>query len=212
MAPIVGPRFKCTVTKNFDFCAQCESTKEHPHAFLKIAKPDQAPRAMFTVIDETVPGEADIDINVNDLQNLGQAIGFSSTQSLFPMFRHHRGGPHGRRHHGPRGENTAEGGPMPRHCGPRGMGRGLKNQVGFFMRQMFGDQAMHTGEETGGQRCHKKAMTAKGLVARKNPKRAIPLNHPKIDHVHVACPGEELVVDVTFRNGGMHSYRAGFHV
>lgn len=40
VAPIVGPRFKCTVRKNFDYCSACESTKASPHAFLKIPTPD----------------------------------------------------------------------------------------------------------------------------------------------------------------------------
>jgi len=40
VAPIVGPRFKCTVRKNFDYCSACEATKASPHAFLKIPTPD----------------------------------------------------------------------------------------------------------------------------------------------------------------------------
>lgn len=52
VAPILGPRYKCTVRKNFDYCAACEATKDHPHAFLKINDPAQAPRAMFTVMNE----------------------------------------------------------------------------------------------------------------------------------------------------------------
>lgn len=38
MSPIIGPRYKCTVLKNFDFCANCEESKDHPHAFLKIKR------------------------------------------------------------------------------------------------------------------------------------------------------------------------------
>lgn len=52
--------------KNFDYCGACEASKKSPHAFLKINKPDQAPRAMFTVINEDMPGQADMDINVGD--------------------------------------------------------------------------------------------------------------------------------------------------
>merc|ERR1719265_452335 len=43
MAPIVGPRYKCTVRKDFDYCARCEETKPHPHSFLKINEPGKAP-------------------------------------------------------------------------------------------------------------------------------------------------------------------------
>lgn len=55
VAPILGARYKCTVRKNFDYCAACEATKDHPHAFLKINDPAQAPRAMFTVMNEDEP-------------------------------------------------------------------------------------------------------------------------------------------------------------
>ena len=37
--PIVGPRFKCTVLKDFDYCSKCEATKPHPHPFIKINDP-----------------------------------------------------------------------------------------------------------------------------------------------------------------------------
>lgn len=64
MCPIVGPRFKCTVTKDFDYCSKCEESKNHPHAMLKLNKPGQAPTAIFTTIDENTPGKADIERDV----------------------------------------------------------------------------------------------------------------------------------------------------
>jgi len=36
MFPIVGIRYKCAECPDFDFCEECEETKEHPHVFLKI--------------------------------------------------------------------------------------------------------------------------------------------------------------------------------
>jgi hypothetical protein len=54
--PIVGARFKCSVCQDFDFCSVCEATKQHDHPFLKINKPEQAPVAMVTVVDEKMPG------------------------------------------------------------------------------------------------------------------------------------------------------------
>ena len=53
--PIVGPRYKCSVMKDFDFCSECEASKKHDYPFLKINKPTQAPVAMMTVIDEKTP-------------------------------------------------------------------------------------------------------------------------------------------------------------
>ena len=40
--PIVGPRYKCSVCEDFDFCSTCEEKGGHPHPFLKINKPAQA--------------------------------------------------------------------------------------------------------------------------------------------------------------------------
>lgn len=277
MDPIVGPRFKCTVRKNFDYCANCERTKESPHAFLKIDTPAQAPRAMFTIIDENTPGEADIDIN---LDNMGQA---------FQQFGHHFGGmggrggrcgPWGRRGHGPHGGMGGMRGPHgPPHgprfqnedgtpnegrgpcggmrgmrgphgprfqnqdgtpnegmgpcgkdwgkkwggCGkkwgqdgqnwgngngPCGMNKHMKNKIGYFMRQMFGDQAMHNADETdqptyGNKNDH--------FVHRKNPRRAIPMSHPG-QKVHVGCVGDVIMVELVFRNGGNHKYHETFHM
>jgi len=52
VSPIIGDLYKCSVLKDFDFCQQCEATKPHPHAFLKIKRPEQRPTAMFTVISD----------------------------------------------------------------------------------------------------------------------------------------------------------------
>jgi len=34
--PIVGIRYKCTVCYDFDYCENCEATKEHTHNFIKM--------------------------------------------------------------------------------------------------------------------------------------------------------------------------------
>lgn len=49
---IEGIRYKCSVCEDFDFCEECENTKEHPHSFLKIRNPGKAPLALFTVIQD----------------------------------------------------------------------------------------------------------------------------------------------------------------
>lgn len=52
MAPIVGPRYKCAVCKNFDFCAKCEEYQGHDHPFLKITDPEVVPELMISAIHE----------------------------------------------------------------------------------------------------------------------------------------------------------------
>lgn len=67
VCPIVGPRYKCSVRKNFDLCAKCEERGEHPYAFLKINNPDQAPTAIFAVLDENQHPEVKTDGDINNL-------------------------------------------------------------------------------------------------------------------------------------------------
>ena len=35
-SPIVGPKFHCTVCKNFDFCRECQTHTYHPHPFTRL--------------------------------------------------------------------------------------------------------------------------------------------------------------------------------
>ena len=56
VAPILGVRYKCSVCKNFDFCEKCEDSKDHPHAFLKIKRAQDAPKVMMTTIDDAMEG------------------------------------------------------------------------------------------------------------------------------------------------------------
>jgi len=89
--PIKGIRYKCSICKNFDFCATCEERRGHDHPFLKIYKPEQVPKAMFTVINENMKNaKADIEQNV-DQQN----------SQMPDFFRNLMGGMPGRgMHHG----------------------------------------------------------------------------------------------------------------
>lgn len=52
MVPILGPRYKCSVCENFDFCPNCEATKPHDHLFIKIRAPGLRPARIVTVLGE----------------------------------------------------------------------------------------------------------------------------------------------------------------
>lgn len=73
MFPIVGVRYKCSVLKDFDYCEKCEATKDHEYAFLKIKRERDAPKAIFTTIDDSKHmqnAKADIDIDIQNPQAL----------------------------------------------------------------------------------------------------------------------------------------------
>jgi len=55
VGPIQGLRYKCSVCKNFDYCASCEERLGHDHAFLKIRKNGGAPDVMITMLGEDNP-------------------------------------------------------------------------------------------------------------------------------------------------------------
>jgi len=40
VCPIVGPRYKSIVVKDFDLCGMCEERLGHEHAMIKIERPD----------------------------------------------------------------------------------------------------------------------------------------------------------------------------
>lgn len=121
VVPILGARYKCTVCKDFDYCEKCEQTKGHPHAFLKINNPDQAPRAMFTVVNEDMPNVQNVDGEVDEItRNFGRGGPFARGWRKWG-----RGGHHGHGHgHGPHSQSPhghgPHGGPHGPHGGPPG--------------------------------------------------------------------------------------------
>jgi len=75
--PIVGTRYKCSICHDFDFCEKCEEEIDHPHAFLKIKRPEQAPRILITsLFDDEIPG---LDVN-------GITFAQQNLESLFPPY------------------------------------------------------------------------------------------------------------------------------
>lgn len=72
MNGIVGIRYKCAVCSNYDLCSKCEASSDHPHPFLKIKHPSQAPLKLFVVLNDD---EDSIEMNgqrqpLNGLSNL----------------------------------------------------------------------------------------------------------------------------------------------
>ena len=108
VAPIKGIRYKCSVCKNFDYCAQCEERLGHEHAFLKITKPGGAPDVMITMVDEEQPQQEEcknpMDFLNQMMQQFGGQGGFGGCG---------RGGRGGRG--GGRGGRGGHGGPPFRH-------------------------------------------------------------------------------------------------
>jgi len=69
MAPIVGIRYKCSVRKNFDYCAGCEERLPHEYAMLAIKKPGGAPDVMITMLPEDAPMEEETKDSPEDFMN-----------------------------------------------------------------------------------------------------------------------------------------------
>lgn len=73
--PIVGIRYKCAVCHDFDFCEECEAKDNHPHPFLKIRRPELAPKSIMVAIeDNEQPG---LDLN---------GVHYSESQLLANLF------------------------------------------------------------------------------------------------------------------------------
>lgn len=66
VVPIVGPRYKCSVCKNFDYCGTCEERLGHDHAMLKIKEDGGAPDVLITMLE----GENETQKDTNDVENL----------------------------------------------------------------------------------------------------------------------------------------------
>lgn len=73
---MIGTRYKCAVCKDFDYCEKCEAKNDHEHCMLKIKRPEQCPKAIFTIIGDDVPelpaffGEAEIDLTDKETEAL----------------------------------------------------------------------------------------------------------------------------------------------
>ena len=52
---MIGVRYKCCVCKNFDYCEVCEERLGHEHPFIKILRPEDAPKTIVVGINEDEP-------------------------------------------------------------------------------------------------------------------------------------------------------------
>lgn len=123
MSPIIGTRYKCSVRKDFDYCAECEERHDSEYAFLKIKKAGNAPAFMVTVLNEDAPkgNESEkLENNLPNFQNIFEKA-FGGAKPNFEAFKGPRGG------HGP-------------HGGHGGQGGRWKRMMGAFMEQMGCDQ------------------------------------------------------------------------
>jgi len=131
VAPITGARYKCTVCKNFDYCEKCEQSKGHPHAFLKINNPDQAPRAMFTVVNEDMPNvqaDGEIDEGATPPFPFGRGGPCGRGWRRWGRGGHHGGhGPHHGGHGGPHHGGHHFGGPGSANFNPDEFAKKMEN-------------------------------------------------------------------------------------
>ncbi len=99
MSGIVGHRFKCAVCADFDLCAECEDKGEHPHPFLKIRTPKQAPYKIIAIVNDE---ENSFEVNGSKVpipglnQIIDAGLGFANQFMNGPGPRHFGRGPWGR--------------------------------------------------------------------------------------------------------------------
>lgn len=208
--PIVGPRYKCSVRQNFDYCGECEERLDSEHAFLKIRKPTEAPAFMCTVLPEDAPEGKEDDAMENNTPFGGPWMrrGGRGMRGHGPHGhgRHGHGphghGPHG---HGPHGHGPHGHGPFGGH-GPMGMGMGMgpcggpgkwKEMMNKFMENMGVDpeQVKKCAEEWNFKGPRGGCKGEKPWKA----KRAQVVDMPK-DVLNV-FPGEVVMVPMEIRNG-----------
>lgn len=76
VCPIVGVRYKCTVTHDYDLCEKCEATVDHPYPLLKIKNSSQHPVEVITVLREDAypaqsrPQQANMSMHSQEIQGL----------------------------------------------------------------------------------------------------------------------------------------------
>lgn len=131
-APIVGPRYKCSVRHDYDLCSSC-ADKPQPHPMVYIQTEDQAP-ASITTIEEEIWGRGHGGRHSHHRRGHGSHGGRLYGHGPHgPQGDRHgpHGGPHGEHHrHGLHGESRGPHGDPRGHHGPHGGPRGPKEGRG----------------------------------------------------------------------------------
>lgn len=208
--PIVGVRYKCSVRKNYDLCAECEERMDHPYPMLKIKKNNGAPSVMVTVLPEDEGAEDPTDENIF-ARPFGRGPHGHGPHGHGPHGRgpHGRGphghGPHGRGPHGrgPHGRRPSgsPGSPGNKHQAWKSMVNGFMEKMGMTIPEEMQKEAWAF---MGGKRCGGGAW--KGEKPWKK-KRAIVVSKP--DAVLEACPGQMLLPSVEILNGTCWPWKQG---
>lgn len=178
-------RYKCSVCKNFDYCAACEERLGHEHAFLKIKQAGGAPDVMINILNEEEPAAAEEETKANPMQFVNQIM------QAFGGGGHHRGGRGGRG----------------RGChGGRGGGR-----FGQMMQQFM--SKMGDCKDWGSQDWQKKmqehgeqTFNFNGKQGWKEARAVIQSQHSEVLEI---APGQTKIVDVTVLNDTYWPWKAG---
>jgi len=80
--PIVGVRYKCSVTEDYDMCEKCEAVADHPYPLLKIKNDSQHPIQVITILNEDAyPAQPRVQETQNWLNNLLSAVTGNAAQN-----------------------------------------------------------------------------------------------------------------------------------
>lgn len=188
--PIVGIRYKCSVNKNFDYCAKCEERLDHPYAFLKITRPGGAPEVMITMMNEEQEKAAAQE------ESKGGCDPSNFVQEMIDTFA-------------PRGGHAGRGG---RGCGRGGRGGGFRNMIDQFMNKFDNDDIKQKFEEFQKQwAAEKHCGGAKdwNFNGKKDWKEARAVCTRKPENVIVMAPGSAEVIEIDVLNDTYWPWKYG---
>ena len=179
MNPIRGLRYKCSVCKNFDYCAKCEERLDHGHSFLKICVPGGAPEVMITMLnEEPASAQEESKGGPENLQNF-----FQQMMGQFGQ-RGGRGGRGGRGCHG-------------RGGGFRHIMQQFLNNCGNWSSDEFKDKMEQCGKDW------------KNFAGKKDWKEARAVCVRKPEHVIELAPGMTDMAEIEVLNDTFWPWKQG---